>query len=63
MPFGAGVAGVVLTPRGFANFEFGGDGFSFFLEGEVQGVIGIGGGSVFGGSVLIPHGRLGVNFR
>ena len=61
--FGGGGSGTVLTPRGFANFEFGADGVSFFIEGGLQGVLAIGGGSVFGASVLIPHGRLGVNFR
>lgn len=61
--FGGGSSGTVLTPRGFVNFEFGGDGISLFIEGGLQGVIAIGGGSVFGASVLIPHGRLGVNFR
>lgn len=60
---GGSGGGAVLTPRGFANFEFAGDGASFFLEGGLQGVIAVGGGSVFGASVLIPHFRLGVNFR
>ncbi len=58
-----GTGGALLTPRGFANFEFGGDGVSFFLEGGLQGLIGIGGGSVTSGQFLIPHIRLGVNFR
>ncbi|GEM85224.1 hypothetical protein [Meiothermus hypogaeus] len=60
---GGGGGGAVFTPRGFANFEFGGDGVSFFIEGGLQGVVAVGGGSVFGASVLIPHVRLGVNFR
>lgn len=63
LALGGGGGGAVLTPRGFANFEFGGDGVSFFIEGGLQGVIAVGGGSVFGASILIPHVRLGVNFR
>ena len=58
-----GTSGALITPRGFANFEFGGGGVSFFLEGGLQGLIGIGGGSVTSGQFLIPHVRLGVNFR
>ncbi|WP_337868763.1 hypothetical protein [Meiothermus sp.] len=63
LALGGGAGGAVFTPRGFANFEFGGDGLSIFLEGGLQGVIAVGGGNVFGASVLIPHVRLGVNFR
>lgn len=63
LALGGGGGGAVITPRGFANFEFGGDGVSFFIEGGLQGVVAVGGGSVFGASVLIPHVRLGVNFR